>query len=242
MMGFRPIGLQRAVLAASFLGGIASLFLHAQPIDNAAVIQQVDAAVKARVDNVMGYTVTEHYAVFRNQDENRPVAEMTVKTTYRKDTGKSYDILSQSGSEIVRSMVLGTLLDNEKAINLPGNREHAWVTSANYEMTLKPGGPQRIDGRDCLALAISPRQKAPHLIEGTLWVDAKDGSIVQIQGTPSKNPSFFSGATQMMRQYSNVSGFAQAIHARAVSNSALLGQTIIKIDYLDYQVQLRQAE
>jgi hypothetical protein len=46
------------------------------------------------------------------------------------------------------------------------------------------------------------------------------------------------GPTQVIRQYANVSGFSQAIHARAVSNSSMFGQTIVKIDYQNYQVQL----
>jgi hypothetical protein len=166
---------------------------------------------------------------------------MTVKTVYKKETGKSYTILSQSGSEIIRRLVLGTVLDNEKRLNLPGNREGAWLTSANYEMKLKPGGIQLLDGRDCLVLGISPKRKAPNLIEGTLWVDAKDYSIIQIQGTASKSPSMFTGPTQMMRQYTNVNGFAMATHARAVSNSSLFGQTIVKIDYQGYEIQLRPA-
>ena len=58
----------------------------------------------------------------------------------------------------------------------------------------------------------------------------------------SKSPSFWAGPTQMMRQYANVSGFAMATHARAVSNSFLFGQTIVTIDYSDYHIQLRSAK
>ena len=103
------------------------------------------------------------------------------------------------------------------------------------------GGTQQLDGRECFVLDISPRRTAPNLIQGALWVDAKDGSIVQIQGVASKSPSIFSGPPQMMRQYANVSGFAQATHARAVSNSFLFGKTTVTIDYSDYKVQLRAS-
>jgi hypothetical protein len=209
--------------------------------DQAAVIRSIDAAVHARVDGVEGYLVTEHYAVFRGGDEEHPAAEMTVKTIYRKSTGKTYIIQSETGSEILRKLVLHKILDSEKDINLPANREASWITSANYEMKLRPGGVQRLDGRDCYVLDIAPKRKAPNLMDGSLWVDAKDGSIIQIEGIASKSVSVFSGPTQMMRQYSNVSGFAMATHARAVANSALFGRTVIKIDYRDYGVQLAQA-
>ena len=31
-----------------------------------------------------------------------------------------------------------------------------------------------------------------------------------------------------------------ATHAKAVSSSAWLGQTVVKVDYTDYEVELRQ--
>ena len=45
-------------------------------------------------------------SVFRNRDEVHPVAEMTVKTTYKRETGKNYEILSESGSSLIRNLVL----------------------------------------------------------------------------------------------------------------------------------------
>jgi hypothetical protein len=239
MMSSRRVGAAGAVAAVWFmaLSGAAT----AQQPDSASIIQLVDAAVKARVDHVAAYTVTEHYAVYRNHDETHPVAEMTVKTEYRKETGKNYTILSQSGSEFIRNHVLKTVLDQEKTFNLPGIREASWLTSANYEMKLKPGGIQRLDGRNCLALAITPRRKATNMIEGTLWVDAKDGSIVRIEGSATQSPSIFTGPAQVMRQYESVNGFGMATHARAVSHSFLLGETVVRIDYRDYQIQLSSA-
>jgi len=210
----------------------------AQQPDQAAVIRSIDAAVHARVEGVEGYLVIEHYAVFRGGDEAHPAAEMTVKTMYRKETGKTYIIQSESGSELLRKLVLHKILDSEKEINLPANREASWITSANYAMTLRPGGVQRLDGRDCYVLDIAPKRKAPNLLDGTLWVDAKDGTIIQIQGVASKSASVFTGPTQMMRQYASVNGFAMATHARAVADSGLFGRTVIAIDYRDYGIQL----
>jgi hypothetical protein len=221
---------------------LASAMMHSQQVDESAVIHQIDASVQARLDAVIGYTVTESYAVFRGGDEVHPVAEMTVKTDYRKDSGKTYTILSEAGSTLVRKAVLATILDNEKNINKPGTREGSWITSANYQMKLKTDASQKVDGRDCFVLSITPRRKTPYLIEGTLWVDAIDYSIVQIQGVSSKSPSVFTGPTQMMRQYASVSGFAMATHARAVSNSFLLGETVVTIDYKGYAMQLRPPQ
>lgn len=226
-------------LASGFIFAFAHTPAPAQQDSTTSVIRQIDGAVKARTDSVERYFVTEHYSVYRSKDEIHPVAEMTVRTTYRKDSGKSYTIVSQTGSRIVRKFVLDEILDNEKVLNQPGTREGTWITSANYEMTLKPGGTQRLNGRDCLVIALNPRRKTSYLVEGLLWVDAKDGSIVQLEGTAAESSSVFTGPTQLTRQYTNIDGFAEATHVRAVSNSFMLGQTVVKIEYKDYQIQLR---
>lgn len=232
----------KQTIAAILLACLGTISPAAQQLDAATVIRQVDAAVKTRVDHVEGYTVTEHYAVYRGKDEVHPAAEMTVKTVYRKQSGKSYTVLSQSGSEFIRKHVLNTLLDNEKEINLPGIREHSWINSANYEMQLKTGATEQWDGRNCIALAITPRRKAPNMIEGTLWVDALDGSIVRLEGTTSQSPSIFTDPAHVMRRYANMSGYGMATEARAVSDSLLLGRTTVTIDYRDYQIQLSPAK
>ena len=208
----------------------------AQEPNSAAVIRSVDAAVASRYENILGFTDIEHLAVYRRGDDTHPAAEVTVRDTYKKGVGKTYTILSQSGSTILLRLGLRPLLDNEQIINQPGNVERSWFTSANYVMTLKAGGVHKLDGRDCFALDVKPKAQAPNLIIGTIWVDAHDETLVSIDGIASKNPSAWSGATHMTRQYSNINGFSMAMHARAESDSALFGRTVVTIDYSDYKL------
>lgn len=208
----------------------------AQQLDQAAVIRGVDAAVRYRVDRITAYTVTEKYAVYRGSEGTPPVAGMTVRTTYRRGVGKNYDIQSQSGSAIIRHLGLEPVLEREKEINEPGNVEHAWITSANYDMTLKPG-TQRVNGHECYELAIHPKEKAPNLIDGSIWVDTKDFTILRLQGVASKSPSIFAGTTHMQRDYADIDGFSMATHARAESSTFIYGTTIVTIDYTGYNIQ-----
>ena len=201
------------------------------------VIRGIDASVASREENLLGYTVTEHYAVFRNQDKIHPAAEMTVKTTYKKDKGKSFQVLIGSGSEIIRNQVLGRVLASERTATEPANRVTALITSANYTMHVK--GAEVVSGRSCIALAIAPRHVAPFLFEGDLWVDASDYSIVQLSGFTAKSPSIFAGPTQVARKYAVIDGFPMATHGSATSTSWLFGQTNIEIDYSGYQIEHR---
>lgn len=222
----------------ALLAAVSLAAAPAQQPDAAAVIRMVDAAVEARVENVLGFTDIEHYAIYRGSD-TQPTAQMTARDTYKKGAGKTYTILSQSGSSLVLKFGLHPLLTNEEEINKPGAVDRSWFTSANYEMKLAPGGVRRVNGRACYALSITARHKAPNMIDGTLWVDAGDGSIVQVEGVASKRPSIFAGTTHMMRQYAQIDGYSMATHARAEAGSGLFGRTVVLIDYGDYHVELR---
>jgi hypothetical protein len=207
-------------------------------LNAAAVIQRIDAAVYTRYEHVLGFTAVEHYAVFRGKDETHPIAEMTVKDTYRKDVGKTYTVISEKGSEFVLKHGLHSLLDSEKTINKPGNVQRSWFNSSNYEMEPKAGVTARLNGEDCLAVAVRARRKASNMINGTIWVDGKDYSLAQIEGDATKSPFVFAGTTRMMRRYVQIDGFSMAAHARAESTSALFGHTVVTIDYSDYHLQL----
>jgi hypothetical protein len=240
-MILRRSGTARTVVIIGILM-LLRAFGPTQEPDYAAVIRAVDAAVAARSENVLGFTDIEHLVVYRRGDDTHPAAEATVRDTYKKGVGKTYTILSQSGSTILLRIGLRPLLDNEQIINQPGNVERSWFTSANYVMTLKAGGAHKLDGRDCIALDIKPKAQAPNLIIGTIWVDAHDGTLVKIDGVASKNPSPWSGTTHMMRQYSNINGYSMAMHARAESDSALFGRTVVTIDYSDYKLMTKTGK
>jgi hypothetical protein len=227
-----------ATLCCALLIGMNAARVLSQQIDNATAIRGIDAAVKARIDHLAGYTDTEHYKVFRGKDETHPAAEMVVKTTYRAESGKNYQVLSHSGSGVLYKFLLQPMLASETDINNPAKVAASLIVSANYDMQLKPGGPVEQDGRTCWALSIDPRRKAPNLIQGTLWVDAKDFTIVRLEGITSKSPSIWASQAHVMRQYIKVDGFPEATHARGESES-FFGSALVTIDYEGYQIQSR---
>lgn len=229
-------------IAVAFIALLLCRASAAQEPNVADVIHRIDSAVQNRYENILGFTDIEHYSVYRGKDETRPVAEMTVRDTYKKGAGKTYTVLSQTGSSLAIRLGLKPLLDNETAINVPGNVEKSWFTSANYAMQLKPGGIRKLNGRDCYELTVNAKRKAPNMIDGTLWVDAQDGSIVRLDGTASQKPSVFAGATHMMRDYMSLDGFPMARHAHAESNAFLVGRIVVIIDYSDYHLQLKNGK
>lgn len=218
---------------------VTPMGLHAQAaqgtLDEAKIIQGIDASVTARNENLLGYTVTEHYSVYRNQDTLHPAAEMTVKTTYKRDAGKSYEIESETGSDLLRKEVLERVLDSERNMTQPANRLTALIDSENYDFKVQ--GTEKVQDQNCIVVGIRPKHPSPYVFNGRIWVNAEDYSIVQLEGVAAKSPSVMTGPPKVSRTYTSVEGFPMAVHASATSSSWMLGQTIITIEYNGYELQ-----
>ncbi len=231
---YRPLAAFLRTISVLLLTGFCAQMIAAQEIDSAAVIQGIDRSVMRRDNNVLGYRVTEHYTVFRDGEDAHPAAEMSVQTTYTKDAGKNYQILSESGPALLRKEVLERALENEKSLNEPANRRQELITSANYEMAVE--GREAANGRDCFLVKIVPRHNAEYLFKGRIWVEERTREIVRLEGIATKSTSLLTGPAQVVRNYAEVDGFPMATHASATVSSMLLGPTRVEIEYTGYAV------
>jgi hypothetical protein len=235
----RPFARAAAFLTlASILSPLAAIPQTATPaqLPSDQIIQRIDQAVQHRTQSVAAYTVQELYSLYRNKDTD-PSVQVTVKTTYTRGFGKDYAILSQTGSTLLRSAVIDRVLANEKEMARADNRESVALTSANYEMTPEPGIVTQ-NGRPCVVVDLKARRKIPYLFNGKGWFDASDFTLVHIEGSPAASPSFFAGQTGGIRDYARVNGFSMAQRAEVRSHSFLFGDTRLRIDYSNYQIQL----
>lgn len=221
-----------ALSSAIFLLPVSA---SAQALDPAAILKAVDASVAHREATLAGYTAVEHYSIYRSGDSTHPAAEMTVKVTYRSESGKSYEIVNESGSSLLRKAVLERTLDDERNLTKPSERVQALIDTSNYKM--KVAASATLDDRPCVVLQITPRRSVSYLFAGKLWVDARDGSIVQLDGTTAKPVSILAGPTQVSRQYTLIDGYPMATRATANTSVALVGQIRMVIDYSDYHLQ-----
>jgi len=212
----------------------------APSLTDAEIVQHIDAAVHARTTGIASYTVQELYTIFRN-GEKTPSAQVTVRTNYTRATGKEYTPISQTGSALMRNVVVDKVLANEKEMAKAANRENIAITSANYEMHPEPASVQenvQFNGRPCVIVDLKAKRKISYLFNGKGWFDATDFTLVHIEGNPAASPSFFAGQTGGVRDYAKVEGFSMAQHAEMRSHSFLFGDTLMKIDYTGYQIQL----
>jgi hypothetical protein len=219
-----------------------SVPLTGQDLDLKRVVSGVDAAQRLKNEKILSYTVTEIYKAYRNGNYKEPVATMSVNTVYRKESGKTYTPIpgSASGSSFFRDRVLASILAAEKRASEVGNREGVWVNSSNYDMTFAAPGKELPQKKSAI-LTLHPRQKTQYLLEGTLWVDPDTFTMQNISGTQAASPNFWAGRCEITREYSDVQHFAMATHVRAVSRRFLFGETVVDIEYKDYQIETLSA-
>ena len=221
-------------MAKSFLCllALSTLLCTAQPAPELAVIQSIDAAELRRETRLRGYTVTEHYKIKSSRFNS--TAEMTVATTYARDQGKSYKIVSRSGSSMLQSRVFDRLLREEGEMSRGEARKQTLVNSQNYAMHF--AGEEIRSGRKCYMLDLTPRKASSHLLKGRAWIDAEDGALMRIEGKPTASASFFAGRPMITREYEKSVEFSLAKSTRAESSSFFFGKTELQIDYTDYHI------
>ena len=213
---------------------LAALAANAFAFQQPDLVSRVDAAVHRRISAIASYQAKEHYAVYRNGSQDS-TADVTVQVT-ESPSGKTYTTISKSGSSFFRGAVIDKLLANESEMSKPSNLEGVLLTSANYEMQPE-SGKASMNGRDCFIVDVKARRKDSHLLNGKLWVDAETAAIVHAEGKPAASASIFSGDVTISRDYVLIDGLAMATRAEAHSHNFLLGDTVLKIDYSDYQIQ-----
>src|SRR4029077_3950310 len=142
-------------------------------------------------------------------------AEMVVRVTCGSDGAKQFSILSEEGSSAIRKHVFYKLLQEETEASRRGTRNSTRLTPENYDFYLV--GKETLETGPAYVLSVVPKTENKYLIDGKIWVDANDYSIVRIEGQPAKNPSFWVRSVHVVHTYQKVGQFWFASSTRTTS-------------------------
>ncbi len=204
----------------------------ADAVSSQTVLRALDQAEARRESLLPGYSVTEHYTLAVSRFSL--FAEMTVETVYRREQGKSFHVISRSGSPMLQSRVFDRLLTEEAEMSRGETRRSLLVNSANYALRLT--GEEVLAGTACYVLELTPRTKSTHLLQGRAWIDKEAGSLIRIEGVPGASPSFLSGRPTITREYEKFGEFWLARRSHSLTDTLLSGKTELVIDYRDYRI------
>jgi hypothetical protein len=197
------------------------------------VVQQMEQADKWRTTALQNYTVMRRYLV-ENKRFHRQ-AEMVVRVTYSSPGTKKFEVISESGSGAVRRLALRRLIQAEERNSQDEvARKATRITTDNYALQLK--GMDEVGGHACYQLEAKPTGKSELLFNGRLWVDAHDFAVVQIEGSPARNPSFWLTKVQFTHHYTKVGPYWLPVSDQSDSNVRIFGPTKVTVEYYDYRI------
>src|ERR1035437_6569636 len=139
---------------------------------------------QARANGLKAAKATRHYEVEYRGFPKIIAAKMEVEYSYNASTGKSFRIVSQSGSKMLCDKVLKRAVDSEKEASQDKNATA--LTTTNYKFQLL--GSENLNGRPAYILDLEPLTASKFLMRGKVWVYAADCAVVKIEAEPAKNP------------------------------------------------------
>ena len=161
-------------------------------------------------------------------------AWMEAQTHFSSDTGFRYEVVSEGGSEYIRTKVLRTVLEGEREIIEHGEADRSALVPENY--SFQPNGL----GPDGLAkILISPRRKERVLVAGAMFLRPDGGELVRLQGRLARNPSFWIKSVDIERRYSRINGVVLPVAMHSTAQLRLLGAASLRMTYTYTEVDGR---
>ena len=167
------------------------------PLTGDDIVQHLIEADSARRSALKNYSANRLYlAGNKNLAKS---AEVAVVEYYSAPGRKQLTVVSERGSPMIVHRVLEKAIEAETESAQDGNLNQTRLTPDNYRFQLV--GSQIIDARPCYVLAVTPRVAGKYLMRGQVWVDQTDFAIIRMEGSPAKNPSFWTRKPHFLRRY-----------------------------------------
>jgi MucB/RseB N-terminal domain len=180
--------------------------------------------------SIEGYAGMRRYVLDNQHFHKR--AEMLVQVQGDPDGTKHFEVVSEEGWKAAHKHVLRKMLESESETSRPEARAKTRINSENYDFTI--AGTELVDDRTAYVLEVSPKRKDKYLFRGRIWVDAEDYALVRAEGSPAKNPSFWTKSTHFVQIYQKNGPLWFPRSTQSVTEAHIFGTTDVNIEYFDY--------
>jgi len=154
-------------------------------------------------------------------------AQLDAQTTLLPDGAFSFEVLNESGSNLLRQRILRAALLEEQDNHNSAKLADSDFTRENYDFLVQESTR---DG-DLVRISLAPRRKSQLLIDGAAFVRRDDADLVRIQGVLSKRPSFWTRKVEITRHYARIDGVRVPIEVRLDADVLLVGDSAFDMTY-----------
>ena len=194
------------------------------------IVARMAAHDVERQASIEGYAGMRRYVLENHNYQKR--AEMLVHVEGDPDGTKHFDVVSEDGWKAANTHVLRKMLESETETSRPELRATAKLNSTNYDFVF--AGTEQVANRLAYVLEITPKRKEKYLFRGRIWVDAEEYALVRAEGSPAKNPSFWTKSTHFVHAYQKSGPLWFPLSTESVTEARIFGTTEVSIQYFDY--------
>jgi outer membrane lipoprotein-sorting protein len=194
------------------------------------IVTRMGAHDLQRQASIEGYVGTRRYVLENHHFDKR--SEILVHVRADQDGTKHFDVLSEGGWKAANTHVLRKMVESEAETSRPDVRSKTKLNFENYNFEII--GPELVSTRPTYVLEVIPKRKDKYLFRGRIWVDAQDYALVRAEGSPAKNPSFWTKSTHFVQIYYKSGPFWFPRSTQSVTEVRIFGTTDVTIEYFDY--------
>jgi hypothetical protein len=222
------------VVTASAVSAVAQSTIDAaaMPVPAPAIVEHMVEQNAIRAQRLKYFTSRRHYHIEFHGLGRLVSADMHVQATYVAGSGKSFQVVDESGSHLLIDHVLKKLLETEQD---DSRQQKAALTPTNYDFVFQTKATE--NGRPVYLFAVAPKVKNKLLYRGRIWIDARDYAVVRVEAQPAENPSFWIKNTEIQHVYAKNGEFWLPQTNKSESKVRLGGTAVLTIDYGAYQFE-----
>jgi hypothetical protein len=187
--------------------------------------------------SIEGYAGMRWY-VLDNQNLHKR-AEMLVQVQGDPDGTKHFEVVSEEGWKAAHKHVFRKMLESESETSRPEMRASTKLNLENYDFEVI--GTEMVADRRAYILETHPKRKEKYLFRGRIWVDAEEYALVRAEGSPAKNPSFWTKSTHFVQIYQKNGPLWFPRSTQSVTEAHIFGTTDVNIEYFDYAPKTTHA-
>lgn len=140
--------------------------------------------------------------------------------------GFRFRIVSERGSEYVRSRVLRKLLEREQELIAEGGAHRAAISAENYDFRESPASADGLR-----RILLKPRRKDILLIDGRMILNEDGTELLRVEGRLSKNPSFWTSLVNVIREFATLDGVRVPVSTESIAKLKFAGTSRMVVRY-----------
>jgi hypothetical protein len=209
-----------SLAAAGETGGDGNIYIRLAATDN------------WRTNSLAAYSVQRRYTL--SHGRSATPAQLLAQLDYSYPGHKSFRVISETNCDYLESTIFHRVMEAEVRAARDDIRDKTKILPRNYDFDLL--GTAQLDGRSSYVIRVIPKRKERFLVNGKIWVDARDAAVARLEGEAAAG-SFWVRGFHILQRYERVGPYWLVAFSRNDANVRFVGTARLDIESFDYRLR-----